>query len=287
MSKNVENQNTHPETKWRPKSALGSLTHSARNLLTSVNSDSCELEDIIDYFPHVCEEMRSECHAELDELAALLGNDPVSQRTATKISKDGCVTCHHSVDEMTLYLVVEPPVGQGRPCDLSDVRDLLSQCDAAGRIDESAIKNALASCDGHPCAIACGIAPVHGGDGAIELYARRADDEPLMEVPRDKWTATDGLLVCKEGDVILRRKRATVGSPGATVTGKRLAPIPGKDPAICVGPNVVSHNDDYIAKVSGVIIFDGSRLDVSKLLVIDADVETGRSIQIDRQLLVR
>jgi len=230
---------------------------------------------------------------QLDELARLMSADPENEDAAAVLSRPGSFSLTPGDDHMTLYLTVNPPMGGGEAVTFDQVHETLRGRGIVHGVDVEAIQKAVATACDHEQAenvpIVFGRLPQAGTPAKVQLYARRrADAEPepidLQQLSREE----QGLLLCEPGDVVLKRIPPRPGRRGFDALGGLLEPPQMEDPRVEVGDNVEERGEAYLAAVAGVVRFDGQRLEVRRMLVIDRDL-SGKSdpIQFDGEVHIR
>ena len=127
--------------------------------------------------------------------------------------------------------------------------------------------------------IAQNIAPKNGTDGRIEfffdverkLWPRVAQDD---QVDYKKVSVVNNV---SKGEKLCRRHPPSEGEPGETVTGKLIAPKPGRDEPLPQGPNTKPSPDDpnlLISCLEGHVFLNRSNLvEVQPGLEIKGDVD--------------
>jgi hypothetical protein len=80
-----------------------------------------------------------------------------------------------------------------------------------------------------------------------------------------------------QGQVIAKRRPATSGTPGTSVTGETIPPTPGKDYELREGQNIrVSEDGKYlVVQKSGILFEEGGMLNIKEELVLAKDVDFG------------
>jgi len=125
------------------------------------------------------------------------------------------------------------------------------------------------------CVIVSGEPPTEGEPERLELFARSSAGEPLEPIDLSAVLNPEGkppTLICREGDVVLKRIAPKPGRPGFNALGQPIDPPKPATLTINCGPNVAVDQDEYKATVPGVLLFDGDRIEVRRMLVIDQDL---------------
>lgn len=194
---------------------------------------------------------------------------------------DGEIFFHVSRDKMVAWVLLLPPVGQGKPVEMLHLMKLMSKENVDSGIEWELIKE-LVSQD-QRCfqllPVAWGKQPERGADGWIEDYYSR-DQEPSMKVEELAQVGYDSLdslhLVqeVKKGDAICRIIPPGKGIPGSTVTGENIPALNGRPAMPPKGRNTeFSEDGNYIvATKDGHVLFNGRTFQVKPVLKIQGDV---------------
>ncbi|WP_054696130.1 DUF342 domain-containing protein [Syntrophomonas palmitatica] len=122
--------------------------------------------------------------------------------------------------------------------------------------------------------IAEGTPPTPGEDGQIRTIYEKPDLHPqINENGQADFYNLGGIIQVKEGELLAVRKPATPGLPGLNVKGDLLDPVPGKNVEFSVGKGVVIEGDTVRAKYQGALSWQGSRIGVTRLYIVDSDVD--------------
>lgn len=133
-------------------------------------------------------------------------------------------------------------------------------------------------CNGKPVLIAEGIPPVNGDDSIIRMYELK---EPKPEIKEDgKADYYELNLINKvcEGEWLGERIDPTDGTPGKTIRGNAVKPLPGKQYPLFYDPETV--REEYkdgitvlFSKINGAVHYKGDKISVSNYLEINQDVD--------------
>lgn len=158
-------------------------------------------------------------------------------------------------------------------------------------VDKQAIKKLGA--EGKPvirALVAAGLEVVNGQNGYYE-YFFDITEEPEPEILKD-GTADLEKMKClqpvKVGDRIALYHRATRGSDGYDVFGNYIKAIPGKEIPILKGTGFMIMNDrvSYVATYTGAIRMVNSRVEITKLMVVQEVKITDKKIKYDGTVFV-
>lgn len=191
-----------------------------------------------------------------------------------------------SDDEMTAWLLLLPPVGQGAPLSTPQICRLLVERGVVHGIKWGLLRS-LPRCPERYfqlIPIACGTPPIHGQDGSItDRYPRRMQENPAVdELGQTDYTALGLVQDIPENGVICEIVPPTPGVPGSTVTGAVLPALDGTPAVIPQGRNTrLSEDGRYlVAEQTGHVVFTGRDFKVKPVLHLsEEDVRTSRSIK--------
>ena len=191
-------------------------------------------------------------------------------------SVDGECIVKFSLDALTAWVMVLPPIGDGISVSPAKVQETLQQEGICSGIDSGATVSCCLECF-TAFTVAQGRPPEHGTDGSVEeLFSR----EPERTVRVDENDTVDHkdlgwLRTIKAGEVICNVAYATKGVNGETVTGKSIPAKNGTMPPIPAGQNVKFSMDktQLIAQCEGRLIFSENKFSVETTLVIHGNVD--------------
>ncbi|MDH4617218.1 MULTISPECIES: FapA family protein [Brevibacillus] len=130
--------------------------------------------------------------------------------------------------------------------------------------------------------VASGEPPVNGVDGSIEypyLASVQEEDGPKeMEDGRVDFYNLTSIPNVAKGQLLARKKPATAGKPGTSVTGEPIAPKAGKEPVLKPGKNVVQNQERTMiyAAIDGQVSFtDRDKMNVFPIFEVNGDVDFG------------
>lgn len=191
--------------------------------------------------------------------------------------KDGRVRVQISTDRMEAYLMIDPPVGDGRWPTKEDALLVLQSENVIFGIVDGAVEEAIRTRSKEPYLVAKGKAPIPGKDAELKfLFGSENADTPYQE---DQFGRVDYRNITtvenvRTGQVLLEKIPATAGEPGYNVHGRQLAPVRGKDKIIQLGNNVTwdEQNLKVISKIDGEPSFSLNKLNVYPIHEVNGDV---------------
>jgi len=147
--------------------------------------------------------------------------------------------------------------------------------------------------NGMPYVIAEGVPPVHGSDSVIRMYELKESSPEIREDGKANYYELKLINIVKAGDWLGERIEATEGTPGISVKGEQIKPIPGRTYPLEYDRNTVEEvfegtKTTLYAKINGAVNYDNGKLSVSNHLQIEGDVDlsTG-NIKFDGYLTIR
>lgn len=196
-----------------------------------------------------------------------------------------------SPDGMLLTLHVRPPVASGRPVAANDVLQHLRERRITMGVDMVAIRRcverAAAGEEAADVIIVRGRPPREGEDARIECFARRSSDSELQEMSPGARETGD-ILLCRQGDVVMRYIPPISGEAGHSALGEPIQPPPPQDLSPSVGRNIRREGNDFIADVNGVVLFQDCAVEARKALILSTDVtRQDEPIDFDGEVYIR
>lgn len=195
------------------------------------------------------------------------------------VSIDGQIKISFSPGKMHAFLEVTAPVGDGKPCELDDVRKAMRDNDVLFGIKEDAIEKALLPENwGNKFLIAEGREAENGVDGKLiykfPLLHERVG--PKMDEQGNVDYHDLGLIYnVKMGQALVERIAATEGTPGVDVTNNEVLPKKGRDYRLPRGKNTVVDQEEHLlyATVDGNVTIVDSKVIVDPILVVSQDID--------------
>lgn len=189
---------------------------------------------------------------------------------------DESVFIHISSDKMLAWLMLFPPLGNGKQLTSSQILQSLIKQGVTFGIDYDFLYSLSARQNRHFClyAVACGKAPVEAQDGrVVELYPRDVDlKTKYCELSHVDYAWLNLRRKVQEGDVICEIIPPTPGISGITVTRNLLLPtlLDGQAAEVPQGRNTCLSEDGryLIAEKSGNVGYQGKNFQVKPILEI-------------------
>ena len=198
--------------------------------------------------------------------------------TSNKLpDRDGWCRIQVSNDAMEAYLVIEPPMGEGKWPTKEDALKAISTENICFGIIDEAINDAVNKQQMKPTLIAKGQAPVNGTDAEINYLFetgvfRKAFAED--EFGRVDYRQIQNLQNVTVGQKIAEKTPPTPGEPGMNVRGEEVKANPGKDKQVKLGKNVVWTEDNLaiISTINGEPSLANNKVSVHEVHEIKGDV---------------
>jgi uncharacterized protein (DUF342 family) len=207
------------------------------------------------------------------ELAGHVCNVPL----AVAFARDAEVDIIIGDNERKVYLLLKPPYG-GKDLTLEEVeRELASRGVVVG-IDQSVIEGALSEGQyGVKVLCAVAIEPVKGLDAEVYLNFRARFEVEPREVDYGKvdFREIGCFATVTRGSIVARKRAATPGEPGMTVTGKSIPAKSGKDVLLGAGRSTHLSDDctQVIAEIDGHPVLKGKTFSVEPVWEVPGDVD--------------
>lgn len=192
---------------------------------------------------------------------------------------DAMPTVFITRDQLTAWLLVFPPVGDGREVTREMLRQALDAAQVRFGVDEGLLDSLPGRQDKyfHLLLIARGTPPVHGKDGGIvDLFHREIVREVVVdEFDQVDYTALNLVQNVEEGEAICRIIPSLNGTPGTTVMGGVIPAKDGKPAAVPKGRNTELSEDGskLVATRSGHVEYSNRTFQVKPVLEIGGDVD--------------
>lgn len=192
---------------------------------------------------------------------------------------DAQVTVFLSKDGLSAWLLIYPPVGDGRQVEWSDLDRALAEQEVCWGVDEE-LMNAVPQDPERYfrlIRVARGTAAVDGTDGRIVDLFPRAEERKLTVDENNRVDYTDLHFIHnveKEG-VICRIIPPTDGIPGKTVQGREVPAKNGRPASVPKGRNTALSEDGraLVATITGHVEFTGRSFQVKPVLEIPGNVD--------------
>lgn len=224
--------------------------------------------------------------------------------------KDGRCRIQVSSNNMEAFILIDPPVGEGKWPTKADAVEAIRAENVAYGIIESAIDEAILKRTAKGILFAKGKAPVAGKDAELNLFFetgvfRKACLED--ETGRVDFRQIQTVQNVTPGQIIAEKIPATPGEPGFDVRGREIPAVAGKDKAIKLGKNVAWSEDgtkimatsggepSFIAgrisvqpvhELKGDVNFDTGNINFSGNLVVRGNVESGFKVEAEGEVTI-
>ncbi len=126
--------------------------------------------------------------------------------------------------------------------------------------------------------VAAGKPPIPGKDAIIELL-HDTDKEirpKILEDGRVDYRELDTMVIVKKGEIILKRRPPTAGTPGISVKGEIVPPKPGRQVPLPIGLNVEKSKNDpnvLISKIDGQLVEEDEKISVFPVYEVKGDLD--------------
>lgn len=180
-----------------------------------------------------------------------------------------------SNDKIESYLKINKDISMYH---VSDIIELLNHYSVVYGIDKARIAVMLGEKEhNRNVLVAKGVAPVNGSDGYYKYFF---NTEPvtgtiISEDGTVDYNTLGKMVLCKENDLLVEYYPAVQGTTGVSVTGAVLQPKPVKEQKPIKGKGFSINEEDncYYSNFDGKIEFDGAKLKVSQVYVVEGDLD--------------
>ncbi len=122
--------------------------------------------------------------------------------------------------------------------------------------------------------VATGLPSVPGEKAVVTYFFNKPELKPeTTEDGRVDFYNLGGIVQVKAGEILAQRQPATGGTPGYNVFGEVLNPLPGKQVAFQIAKGTKVVGDQVIADFDGALTWQGPKIGVTKLQVINRDID--------------
>ncbi|MEZ3433165.1 MAG: FapA family protein [Lachnospiraceae bacterium] len=184
-----------------------------------------------------------------------------------------------SADKMEAWLLIFPPVGQGKEADKEMLEEALAGKGITFGIEEELIAGIIDASEKyfHIFMAAKGEAAIQGKDGYIvDLYPRVIERKfEVDEHDRVDYASLNLIQNADKGDVICEAVPPTMGVTGRTVLGQKLSAKDGKAVKLPKGRNTEISEDGtkLLALQAGHVEFNNGSFQVKTVMEIDSNVD--------------
>lgn len=195
------------------------------------------------------------------------------------IAMDAFPMVYVTSDHMAAWLVIFPPVGQGRPLDGDMLEDALAEHGVTYGVDTELLRRLPDAPDRYfrLFMAAKGTPVVHGKDGYVEDFFERSVKKKFAEDEQGRIDYFHLNLVqnVEKDDVICQIVPPVEGTPGVTVLSEEIPCKEGKDAKLPLGRNTMVSEDGrkLLAMKSGRLDFSDNRFKVKSVLEISGNVD--------------
>lgn len=209
----------------------------------------------------------------------LLRTQHKEEGTSSLPDLDAQVTVFLSKDGLSSWVLIYPPVGDGREVEWSDLDRALAEQEVRRGVDE-ALLDALPQDPERYFKlfpVARGIPPINGQDGRVVDLFPRTEERKLTidENNRVDYSDLNFIHNVEKDGVICRIIPPTDGIPGQTVQGKEIPAKDGKPATAPKGRNTALSEDgrSLVAAITGHVEFSGRSFQVKPVLDIPGNVD--------------
>ncbi len=185
-------------------------------------------------------------------------------------------------DGMEVYVRIVRGTPDGRRASSDDISKALSAAGATYGANMQAMHGLLFDTEQKGWVrVATGSPPKNGVDASIQLHFRTSVTGAALIDEHDKvnFWELDLFEACTQGQLLASKTPPTQGEPGMAVTGKTVAPKPGRDRPLPRGRGIAQSADglQLFSTLDGHVTLSGDQIIVSDTLVIprDVDMSTG------------
>lgn len=203
----------------------------------------------------------------------------VNEETGKPPDLDASVNVFVTARDLTAWLLVYPPCGQGAEVNREMLEEALTQARVSYGIDAALLECVPGATERYfqLYLAARGQPPLDGENGRIEDMFSREPTRTLTEdeAGRVDFAALELFQNAKKGDVICHIVPPTKGTDGMTVLGKVSSARPGVAAQVPKGRNteLAPNGEDLIATCDGHVEFSGRNFLVKSVLEVNGNVD--------------
>lgn len=205
----------------------------------------------------------------------------VSEQSTLKAAPkpvDAAVKARISLDFLEAHVYIEPPKYGGSELTPEILDKALKDAGVSYGIDAQVLQNLKANPQySRELLIARGKPPVNGVDGTINYYVETGSKghPKVREDGTVDYRDLSIVLNVKSGQVLAEITLPTKGTEGIAVTGRKLAPVPGKAVSSPVGRNTRLSDDGtkLFSEVDGHVDLNGARVNVVETFIVPKNVD--------------
>lgn len=192
---------------------------------------------------------------------------------------DAQVIVYVSKDGLTAWLLIYPPVGDGRHVEWADLDQALAEQQVCWGVDAGLLKTIPQDPERYfkLFTAARGTAAANGADGRVVDLFPRTEERKLTVDENNRVDYSDLHFIhnVEEGSIICRILPPTDGIPGRTVQGKEVPAKNGRPASAPKGRNTALSEDGrtLVASIAGHVEFSGRSFQVKPVLDIPGNVD--------------
>lgn len=195
------------------------------------------------------------------------------------INKDGEVKVILEKNKLKAYIELVPPIGEGKPCTIEDVKEALAKNNIVKGIKEGVLQEMVAQKKwSQKILIAEGKPPEDGQNAKINFKFPLLSERIGPKINEDGTANYHDLGLIynvKMGELLAEKTPATPGKPGIDVTGKEIPAKPGIDFRLPKGKNTFSDDKDtmVLAAIDGNVTIRDNKIVVDPVFEVNGDVD--------------
>lgn len=219
--------------------------------------------------------------AEEAEKAASEEGMPAEEKKAPALEMDALPMIHIAADKLSAWMMVFPPIGEGKELDQQMLDEALEKSGIAFGVDEDLLENLPEQQERYFYLynVAKGKPALQGKDGyIIERYDRVVEREFEVDAhDRVNYASLKFFQSIEKGDVICEAVQPTQGDPGRTVLDQEIPVKNGKAVSLVKGRNTEISEDGtkLVASQDGHVEYAGHGFQVNAVLKINDNVDYG------------
>lgn len=201
------------------------------------------------------------------------------EQNAPPLDMDALPFVHIAADKLSAWVMVFPPIGEGKELDQELLEDALKDKGVTFGVDEELVKRLPKEPEKYfyLYSVAKGKPAVQGKDGYVkELYDRVVERKfEVDEHDRVDYASLKFFQSVEKGDVICEAVQPIKGDPGRTVQDQEIPVKEGKAAPLSKGRNTEISQDGtkLLASKAGHVEFSGKAFHVKSVMEIDGDVD--------------
>ncbi len=194
-------------------------------------------------------------------------------------NKNGEAILYLDKDKMKAFLEITPPIGEGIPCDMAQVRAALNEAKVVYGIDERKLEEALLQMNWNQKILVAEGTPTIDGQNAIITLKYLVTDKKIAPTPDEQgnvnYRETGLVHNVQRGEELALRTPPVPGIIGMDVQGRELLPRAGKDLSLPRGKNTVCNADNTIlyATIDGHLSMVDRKISVQAVFELNGDVD--------------